>query len=359
MVTDCNYGNWKYDRIVLDPVSVRTKGNAMNRSVGNVPSLDARTLPRLSRLGLFTTLIACALFGNFGNVGAETPVTHQFNVFVEQGYLSIKVDNVELGHLLEDIARQVKGQLFIGQAAVTSKVSDNFQGLPLTKGIKRLLSGHSYILVEGQTGNQWTLRVLQTGSTGNIVVFNGDMMHTRPTSGTEKGLKDRHQITDATLKLVNDNSQILAKSESKLNAETTGNQRQETDALVTLENLIQTVQEATYPEEHVAAMEDFSNYDQEDVTKALAMAVDNRDPQVRDATLSILEHMAESAPTMLLAEMAATDPDPDIRVRALQSLQDIGSQALADSVEQSIEQSRYEENTLLSEQWSDIEEKKN
>ncbi len=75
-----------------------------------------------------------------------------------------------------------------------------------------------------------------------------------------------------------------------------------------------------HPDINGLALDFFEGLDTWELTNAMTAAVQDRDPEVRHAALITLEDMQSFVPVGNIAELAATDPDPGVRMSALELL---------------------------------------
>lgn len=110
----------------------------------------------LWRLGgrLAVGLVVCCLVGSLegGRVAAESPPAPTVPLTLKDTLLSAKLDQVPLGVVLAELARQADLTVYITEATAQKVISTTFTGLPLPEGIARILQGESYALITEPTG---------------------------------------------------------------------------------------------------------------------------------------------------------------------------------------------------------------
>jgi hypothetical protein len=220
-------------------------------------------------------------------------------VSVQGGMLSAKIEQVPLGVVLEQLARQADLTVYITASDAKQTVSATFEGLTLTEGIKRILQERSYALIMAPTfaadGKPSGERVAK------IRVLSKGEAYT-----TIRGLQAAVPQDDTIAQL-------------------------KRDAL-----------EAPHADAREAALEALADrYDEvDDLAAVVVSALRDATPQVRSMALSILPTVmivAGEQVSNYIVEVAQKDPDPDLRASALGYLLTTRDAALKDHLQQALQ----------------------
>ena len=117
----------------------------------------------------FFIIVIIFLF-SFATAGAEEIKT-LIKYDKDSGRLTVRADNISLKKALTEVAR-LSGVNIMLDPATEKKVRINIRGLPLDKGIKRMLRGLSHSMIYEEQGKNkkvilTTVTILPDGKTGN------------------------------------------------------------------------------------------------------------------------------------------------------------------------------------------------
>ena len=265
---------------------------------------------------LFRALLAASLTAIFWvwspelqtQEGSQPSDSHLFIAFSPQSEsLSVNAKGVLLTQVLEELSKHVDITVSAEGKAGQSPVWMEFEGLPLKEAIKRLLEGQSYALIVAQESSQAT-----SANSTRI-----RRIHLLENSPTQAG------VTAHGVRASPDEDEIEAIEN-------------EDDLYV----LLDTVQNGASPDLRSNALYELAERDNEQSFRAAQIAIRDEDDEVRETALDVLEGLSleerfEAASLELLAEAALTDPNPDLRIVALEMLaeseEDLALQVMQDA----------------------------
>ena len=230
-------------------------------------------------------LAGVLLLSSSGAWAAEEPATESRNappfvLSVKDVTLSAKIENVPLGQVLKELARQANLEVYIATASTAEKISAEFDNLTLEEGIKRLLKGKNYILTYDRTAASPKVTEIKVIADGSAPVSRiSGQPASIPPPGTSAGEK-------------------------------------------TVEELAQQALQAPDPAARIAALKALSQRgDEEKIRSTVSAALQDQDLGVRSTALDLA---ARGAPVSdeAIKGMALRDADPELRIRALDQLAD-------------------------------------
>ncbi len=212
---------------------------------------------------------------------AESRSAPPFVLSVKDVTLSAKIENVPLGQVLRELARQAHLEVYIATASTEEKISAEFDQLTLEEGIKRLLKGRNYILTYDRTTASPQVTEIKVIADGSAPVsrISGQPASIPPT-GTSAGEK-------------------------------------------TVEELAQQALQAPDPAARIAALKALSQRtgEEDKIRPTVNAALQDQDLGVRTAALDLA---ARGAPVSeeAIGRIALSDADPGLRLIALDDLAD-------------------------------------
>jgi hypothetical protein len=230
--------------------------------------------------------------------GADVPVSgdnaeipSDLAIVVEGGLMSVDLQRKPLNLVLEEVGRQ-SGITFIIPAFVEEVlVSEQFQGLSLAEGIRRLLKGYNYLL-------EYESSPMQSA-----------------------GGKDSPTMSVRVLE-----SKVLDSEEIRAIAKTQPRRKPH--------------EAGTGPEDRITQLRTLAEQkDQAQLMSSLSNFVHDPEQQVREVVLEILRNMEDDAPVELMVEIGLRDPSPELRTAALASLVERQGEAALESLERAMEDS--------------------
>lgn len=209
-----------------------------------------------------------------------------FVLSFKDNYLSVKVEKIPLGKVLEELGRKANLQIFMDGVIAKETVTIEFKNLLLEEGIRRILQGRNYALTYADASSNSALPQV----TGIKVVQYG--------SGTSMTQADR-------------GSSAAGK---KKNARP-------------LEDVIKEISEAPDAASRIIALKELHDWSGEPKTvPVIVAALRDDDPYVRKTALELLED-ADNPPVEPIANVALNDPNPQLRIYALEILVDTNEDA--------------------------------
>ncbi|NJN45367.1 MAG: hypothetical protein HC808_01450 [Candidatus Competibacteraceae bacterium] len=214
--------------------------------------------------------------------------------------LSARLERTPLAAVLTELGRQSGIAVFVHPASADAEITAEFDDLPLRAALKRLLNDHSYVLINEQR---------EQGGSGIATIHVLKQDFTAPPK----------QNDTATSTLDNPTSSGA-------------------------EALLQALWATTNLEARAAALQLIAEHD----LAGLLEAIKSADPQTREAVLANFSALAQWLPLSLLSEVAASDPDPVVRMNALALLNELGQEAYHSLAQTSSTATRETELALLS-----------
>ena len=107
-------------------------------------------------LGMQITCQAVELKNNKQLQSNHTEMASDFTIEIAAGRLSAKIDDVPLGHVLKELGRQARINIYISASIAAEKITATFDNKPLAQGIKQILASHSYALTYGNVDENET-----------------------------------------------------------------------------------------------------------------------------------------------------------------------------------------------------------
>jgi hypothetical protein len=230
-------------------------------------------------------LAGVLLLSSSGAWAAEEQATESRNappfvLSVKDVTLSARIENVPLGQVLKELARQASLEVYIATASTEEKISAEFDKLTLEEGIKRLLKGKNYILTYDRTAASPRVTEIKVIADGSAPVSRiSGQPASIPPPGTSAGEK-------------------------------------------TVEELARQALQAPDPAARIAALKALSQRgDEEKIRSTVSAALQDQDLGVRSTALDLA---ARGAPVSdeAIQGMALRDADPGLRIKALDELSD-------------------------------------
>ena len=213
-------------------------------------------------------------------------------IVVEAGLMSVDLRRKPLNLVLEEVGRQSDITFIVPAFAEEVLVSEQFQGLSLAEGIRRLLRGYNYLL-------EYESSPIQSAD--------GKVSPTMSVRVLESKVLDSEEI------------RAIAKTQPQREPRGTG---------------------TGGPEERVTRLRKLAEQgDQAQLVSSLSNFVHDPEQQVREVVLEILRNMQDGAPVELMVEIGLRDPSPELRTAALAALVERQGEAALGSLEQAMQDS--------------------
>lgn len=264
---------------------------------------------------LFCWLAGSVLIFFSSSVPALEPPPAITTLSLDSGLLTIKATNMPLAEILTRIC-QAAGIEILLNSRPASPVSVSFIAIPLEEGLLRLTSGYSTALfyrsenaspAEKQNHNIVKILVLGTG--------------TLPDTTTE----DNTQFIQGTTESTFHDRQNAMPSDADLprgeNLSTEISPYGQTDEdSDEVQYWSQILQQNPDPERLQLAIVSLARIGSDAALSAMAIALGNKEAAVRQFVVGNLGLMDSNLSTQLLGQVLFSDPDPQIRLQALEQL---------------------------------------
>lgn len=138
-----------------------------------------KKLKRIFLTSAFTLILICVLSITFA--GAQTPVQPGMpagsaempaepkpvmNIEVKDGLLSVEISDAEFGDVIKEIAEKARFKVEISGDVAYKKISTNFKGVDIEKGIRRLLT-----IITLMKGKDYTISYNSEGFIDRLEVY--------------------------------------------------------------------------------------------------------------------------------------------------------------------------------------------
>ncbi|MEZ5585172.1 MAG: HEAT repeat domain-containing protein [Candidatus Competibacteraceae bacterium] len=196
--------------------------------------------------------------------------------------LSARLERAPLDAVLTELNRQTGIAIFIHPSSTDIELNAHFVDLPIHEGIKQLLNGHNYVMIYGP-------RQVPNPQVVAVHVLKQDFALAEPNTPS-------------------------------LNPRTSTTTRQAQ---------LQVLWSASSSEARIAALHSIAAQDLASLLDQIQTALQDQDAQTRDVLLQRLSADSPASALSLLSEIAASDPDPSVRLHALALLDELGQEAFS------------------------------
>jgi len=222
-------------------------------------------------------------------------------VTVHSGMLTVRAKRVPLVEVLAAVSDQAKVKFtVVGEWKVDEVlISDDFAGLPLERGIARLLRGVSYSLIGDKAGALRKVVILGRGTSAGST--RNDAAYAAP-AGSEAP----------------DNTPAVSEGPEEAESHETSSPPETTEDR--LAEAITAAKAAQNPDEQVDALLKLGDYQDNRALGALTPALQSPHAAVRSAALEAMRRGTVQEPSALIdvRRMASHDPDQEVRRSALE-----------------------------------------
>lgn len=231
---------------------------------------------------LFLAAVVWASLGVAQAESAESTGSPAPDIFLsfKDNTLSVKIERGRLPQVLQELARQAHLEVTLASSLAQERVSLSFDGLPLEKGIARILMGKNYTLryaPEAVPPRVAEIRVISGGS--------GPIARIGPTGPPSAGSD-------------------LRSPEGK-----------------SLDELARDATRAPDSKVRIDALKSLGRWGEDEKVQAtVASALGDQDPEVRGMALASVQGGGVSIHLEALTEMALKDASPELRLHALDEL---------------------------------------
>ncbi len=223
------------------------------------------------------------------------------NVLINNGALSIDVNEMPLNTVLEEVGRQANIIFVLPDSADMPLISCQFQNLSREDGIRQLLKGYNYV-----------------------------MEYDRSVRGNNQALTPAIKVRILESRVL-DKQEILASSRTRTEApaRSAAGTNDPAARAKTLRNLA-------------------DQGDQQQLLRALNDAVRDQNQMIREVALELMQNLGQNAPANLMTELALKDPNPGLRSKALQLLANTHRSVAQTTLQQALQDKNPEVRELAS-----------
>jgi hypothetical protein len=212
-------------------------------------------------------------------VSSKAPFVLSF----KDNYLSVKVEKIPLGKVLEELGRKANLQIFMDAVIAKETVTIEFKNLLLEEGIRRILQGRNYALTYAQPSVSSSNSASPQGIIGIKVVQSGSAHSDNPSAAIHRRNEEKDQRS--------------------------------------LEEMMHEASGSSNPLTRASTLRALGEYAEEAETfKVIVNALRDDDPIVRRVALEVIEETGEQLPIDSIVKVALNDPSPSVRMSALELL---------------------------------------
>jgi hypothetical protein len=237
------------------------------------------------------------------------PPTAQVTVNAASRLVTLDVKNAPLAAVLAAIGQQAKMTISLSDDIKSERLSLSFQNIPLEDALKRVLARQSYAFAYTQEKGRHVIAGVRLFAKHEQVPPTNAAPSNQPAMATLTGGQGLPQPT----------THLWGRGGSTLNEKRVA----PISADIPLDELKRLFSEAQDPARRSAILVAMANREEEGpVAPALAMGLSDVDEKVRADALNHLKTASDPIPLGPLAQMAATDSNPDLRIDAMALMAD-------------------------------------
>jgi hypothetical protein len=237
------------------------------------------------------------------------PPTAQVTMNTTSQLVTLDVKNAPLAAVLAAIGQQAQITVSVPGDIKSEHLSLSFQNVPLEEALKRMLAGQSYTFAYKQNKGREVISGVRLFAKHEQIP---------PTGSAPSGKSAIAQLMGSQ-GLLPPTTRSWGRGRSTMNE----NKIAPISDDVTLDELKRSFSETKDPALKSAILDAMANRGEEGlVAPALAMALSDVDEGVRSDALNHLRTTSEPVPLGPLAQMAATDSNPDLRMEAMTLMTD-------------------------------------
>ena len=269
----------------------------------------------LLALGVVFSLSGFGILSAWGNVSTTQP-PENWELFLKDEKLTAHIHGIPLKLVLERFQKTTDIATVISGNIEDRLVKADFENLPLEKGLQKLLKGHQFILTFGNSSSP------KGPSTHKI-----EALHVYPPPAAPELASQNPPVTalaEATPPSSRDKLERTTNPVPSHEDQGEKPQSPEPDlANMTEEELKELASQSNDPDLLLEALEELLDRGRvADSLPFLKRSLKNPDPLIRESALDLIASM-ENPPVGLIADVARYDPNPDIRLEALDQFPDV------------------------------------
>jgi hypothetical protein len=277
-----------------------------DRFAGRSQIFMRRLSHSLALMAISVLFISC---GSPDQQDQVLPPTAQVTVNTTSQLVTLDVKNAPLAAVLAAIGQQAQIALSLSGDIKSERLSLSFQNIPLEEALKRVLAGQSYAFVYKQDKGRNVISGVRLFAKHEQVPLSNSAPSNQPAIAKLTGSQGLPQPTTRSwgrgVSTLND-MKIAPISDD-----------------VPLDELKRSFSETQDPARRSAILKAMANREEDGpVAPALAMGLSDIDEGVRTDALNHLKTTSEPVPLGPLAQMAATDSSPDLRMEAMTLMAD-------------------------------------
>jgi hypothetical protein len=255
--------------------------------------------------------IFCISCGSPGPQDQVLPPTAQVTVNAASRLVTMDVKHAPLAAVLAAIGQQAQITISVSGDITSERLSVSFQNVPLEEALKRVLAGQSYTFAYTQEKGREVIAGVRLFAKHEQIPPSGAAPSGMPAIAQLTGRQGLPTPLPATRSWGRGGSTMDEKTSASVSDD------------IPLDELKRSFSETKDPALRSAMLDAIANRGEEGpVAAALSTALLDRDEEVRTNALNLLKTTSEPVPLGPLAQMAATDNNPDLRMEAMSLMAD-------------------------------------
>lgn len=229
--------------------------------------------------------------------------------------LSVDIAKVPLRKALKVFVQRTGIKVLVAAAVPDEELTIKFEELPLGEAVKRLLEGKNYLLKHGQSETVASLLEAQGSQ-----ALRARKSETAKTANSAKESEQKTDPNDASERQISE-IRILSLSGGDANQNLVEIKEEPGERAHEIEALVENAQKGATAQDRLAAIKKFQNLAEDEEIPAILPALQDDDENVRGEALAALQNISSGNPPVdEIADMAGRDPNPRLRMQALEAL---------------------------------------
>lgn len=229
--------------------------------------------------------------------------------------LSVDIAKVPLRKALKVFVQRTGIKALVAAAVPDEELTIKFEGLPLEEAVKRLLKGKNYLLKYGQRETVASLLEDQGSQ-----ALGAGKSETTKTGNSANESEQKTDPNDAGERQISE-IRILSSSGGDANQNLVEIKEEPGERAHEIEALVENAQKGATAQDRLAAIKEFQGLAEDEEIPAILPALQDEDENVRGEALAALQNIGSGNPPVdEIADMAGRDPNPRLRMQALDAL---------------------------------------
>lgn len=229
--------------------------------------------------------------------------------------LSVDMAKVPLRKAVKVFVQRTGIKVLVAAAVPDEELTIKFEELPLEEAVKRLLKGKNYLLKYGQSETVASLLEDQGSQ-----ALGAEKSETAKSGNGAKESEQKTDPNDAGERQISE-IRILSSSGGDANQNLIEIKEEPGERAHEIEALVEKAQKGATAQDRLAAIKEFQGLAGDEEIPAILPALQHEDENVRGEALAALQNISSGNPPVdEIADMAGRDPNPRLRMEALDAL---------------------------------------